>query len=76
MYSIGETAILPKGEHRCDRIAYRPLEAAEAVGVSRTEIYRWLRSGRLSARKHGRSVLILREDLEKFVRSGENYVGQ
>lgn len=44
-------------------------EAAQILGVSTLTIWRWLRSGKLSAEKVGREVLIKRVDLSSTTRS-------
>lgn len=49
-----------------DRLAYRPQEAAEAMGISRRTIEREIESGKLRARKIGRSTVILATDLEQW----------
>lgn len=42
--------------------------AAAESGSCRTVIYNAIREGKLRARKHGRRTLILREDLEDYLR--------
>lgn len=49
------------------RLAYRPEEAAAAVGVGRTTIFEEIRAGRLRARKVGRATLIAEADLRAWV---------
>ena len=49
-----------------DRLAYRPAEAAEAMGVSRDTIYRAMERGELRGRKIGRATVILAADLERW----------
>ena len=44
-------------------------EAAEHKHVDRHTIWRWVRSGSLPAKKVGREVLILKEDLTRVSRS-------
>lgn len=54
---------------QADKLAYRIDEAVNATGVSRTQIYAELRAKRLSAVKYGTRTLILREELERFLKS-------
>jgi excisionase family DNA binding protein len=49
------------------RVAYRPEEAAAAVGVGRTTIFEEIRAGRLRARKVGRATIIADADLREWV---------
>lgn len=49
-----------------DRLAYRPQEAADVMGVSRQTIYRAMERGELRGRKLGRSTVILAKDLEQW----------
>jgi len=49
------------------RVAYRPEEAAAAVGVGRTTIFEEIRAGRLRARKVGRATIIADTDLREWV---------
>ncbi|MGE0495943.1 MAG: ATPase, T2SS/T4P/T4SS family [Vulcanimicrobiota bacterium] len=43
-------------------------EAAEALNTTRNTLYRWLREGRLSARKIGRQWRFERAELDRFLR--------
>ena len=52
-----------------DKIAYTIPEAVEATGISRTMIYKAMEEGRLTAKKNGKRTLILREELERFMRA-------
>jgi hypothetical protein len=45
-------------------LAYRPAQAARAIGVSRSRIHELISAGRLGARKLDGATLILRDDLE------------
>lgn len=57
----------PKGRVReIKRTHIRPLEFAEAVGVSKGLVYRWIYSGKLRASQHGRVWLIPASELEEF----------
>jgi excisionase family DNA binding protein len=44
-------------------------EACEFSGLGRSTIYRLFEQGALTPRKAGRRTLILREDLEGFIRN-------
>jgi len=50
-------------------LAYRPQAAADAVGVSRSTIDRWMQSGLPSVKMRG-ARLILADDLRAFVARG------
>ena len=50
------------------RILYRPAEAAESLGLSRTRVYQLMRAGELGSVKVGASRRIPAADLEAFVR--------
>ena len=59
------------------QVAYRPQEAAKAIGVSKATIHELIRSGRIPAYKHGHKlVLIDADDLRAFVKSGTPYLDQ
>lgn len=47
-----------------ERRPLSPSEAAEVLGCSRSEIYRLLRAGKLTARKLGKRTLIDRESID------------
>lgn len=51
-----------------EKIAYRPLEVCRAVGVGKTGLYEALKTGELKSRKIGRKRLILRDDLQSWLR--------
>lgn len=52
-------------------IAYRIKDAAERLRVSKVTVFRYIRAGRLPARKISPSVtLILAEDLDAFMGTG------
>ncbi|MEX2399850.1 MAG: helix-turn-helix domain-containing protein [Rhodothermales bacterium] len=46
---------------------FTPEEIADATGVSIQTIYRHLRSGKLPSAKPGKSYIITRADLEKYL---------
>ena len=48
-------------------LAYTIAEACEAACAGRTEIYKAIGAGDLTARKRGRKTLILAEDLRRWV---------
>ena len=50
-----------------ERLAFTPAEAGDALRISRTQIYRLVRSGELRARKCGTRVLISRKALEAYL---------
>lgn len=49
-----------------DRLAYRPQEAADVMGVSKSTIERAMERGELRGRRIGRAVVILATDLEQW----------
>ena len=51
-------------------IAYSPQRAAETVGLSLRFVMKAISSGKLHSLKKGRRRIILREDLEAYLRSG------
>jgi excisionase family DNA binding protein len=51
------------------KLAFTILEACEFSGLGRSSIYRLFETGALTPRKAGRRTLILREDLEVFIRN-------
>ena len=50
-----------------DRILYRPAEAAEAIGVSRSRIYELINSKTIPSIRVGNTVRVPVADLEKWV---------
>jgi excisionase family DNA binding protein len=50
-----------------DRLAFNPVEAGEALGISRTQIYRLVKAGDLRARRCGSRILIPRKALEAYL---------
>lgn len=50
-----------------DKAGYAPAEAAEFIGLSRSNVYRLMQEGTLKARKFGSRTIILREDLTAFL---------
>lgn len=51
-----------------DKLTFSIPEAVAASGVSRSLIYVEIAAGRLRARKLGRRTIILREDLERYLK--------
>jgi excisionase family DNA binding protein len=51
-----------------ERIALRPAEAAQALGVHRATIYKWMDSGYLPSVVKGRARFILMADLTAWMR--------
>lgn len=51
------------------KIAYTINEAAHALSISRGHLYKLLSEGHLTRRKVGKRTLILRDELESFIRS-------
>jgi excisionase family DNA binding protein len=47
--------------------AYRPTEAAKVLRMSRGALYNEIAAGRLEARKRGKSTLILRTEIERYL---------
>jgi excisionase family DNA binding protein len=57
-----------RGDPRPDpRIAYRPADAAKAIGISRAYLYELIAAGRIRTCKLGAATLIERAELERFV---------
>jgi excisionase family DNA binding protein len=50
-------------DHLPDQLAYSPEQAARALGISRTQLYRYMRDGSLPSVKLGKSRRIRREAL-------------
>lgn len=48
-------------------------EARAATGIGRTKLYAAINAGQLKARKFGKRTIILRDDLNAFLSSLENY---
>lgn len=42
-------------------------EACSVAGIGRTKIYEAIKDGSLTARKHGKRTIILRDDLRAFL---------
>lgn len=50
-------------------LAFRPDQAAEAIGISRSALYELLRSRKLKGRKIGGATIVLRSELERFLQA-------
>ena len=55
-----------------ERLAYRPNEAARALGCSRDMIFKLLASGELRGWRIGAARLISAEEIRRFVRERED----
>ena len=51
------------------KLALSPEQAATLTGMCRSNVFKAIREGKLSARKLGRRTLILQSDLQKFLES-------
>jgi excisionase family DNA binding protein len=51
-----------------EKLAYSPREATEAASVGKTRLYAAIASGALKSRKLGRKRLILRDDLQSWLK--------
>jgi excisionase family DNA binding protein len=51
-----------------DKLLYRPSEAAQSLGMSRTKVYGLMQAGELASVKVGASRRIPAADLDAFVR--------
>ena len=56
---------------QADRLAYRPEEAADLLGVGRDRIYALIASGELESIKMGQSRRISRAALERYIARAE-----
>lgn len=52
-----------------ERVTYRPKELPAMLGVSRTQVYAWIKSGFIPSITVGRTVLVPREDFEAWLAS-------
>lgn len=64
--SMGE-AVRAKVREPVEKLTFRPEEAAESLGVSKTTIYEAIKDGWLTTFKWGRATLIRRSELEKLI---------
>ena len=56
------------------KLALSPAEAAEALGVSRSTVYRMVSSGQLAVVKVGRRTLVAKSDLDALLQTGGDVV--
>lgn len=59
---------------KAESLGYPVPEAAGVAGVGRTLLYEAIGRGELRARKIGRRTVILREDLENWLRSRPDWI--
>jgi excisionase family DNA binding protein len=57
-------------------IAYTISEACKASGLGRTSVYKLIKSGQLSCRKHGTRTLILESNLRAFLEGLPEHTSQ
>lgn len=48
-------------------------EACAITGIGRTNLYKAINSGVLTARKYGKRTIILRDDLDTFLKGLQTY---
>ena len=53
-----------------DPLAYTLGEATEITKISRTSLWAAERRGEIHFVRHGRKVLVMRDELERFLRAG------
>ena len=56
-----------------ERLAYKITEVPQVAPVCKTKVYEAINSGELRARKKGASTIIMRDDLEAWLRSLPDY---
>jgi excisionase family DNA binding protein len=56
-----------KGDKQMDRIALRPQEAADAIGISRAKAYELIASGELPSIRIGASVRVPVDELKRWI---------
>ncbi len=56
------------------KLALSPAEAAIALGVSRSTVYRMVSSGQLAVVKVGRRTLVAKSDLDALLQTGGDVV--
>lgn len=52
-----------------DQAAYRPTQAAQRLGISRSTLYEELRTGRLRGRKIGNATVITADEIDRYLAS-------
>lgn len=58
------------------KISYTIDEACAICSIGRTKLYESISSGKIKAKKLGKRTLILKDDLERFIESLEDYSTQ
>ena len=56
-----------------EKLAYGIPEAVQVAPVGKTRLYEAINSGVLKAHKHGTRTIIMRDDLEEWLRSLPDY---
>ena len=56
-----------------DSLFYTPSEVAKELQLNLLTIYKYIRNKKLLAIKFGRNYRIMKEDLDKFVKSNRTY---
>lgn len=70
MTAVGRRERVPVGPpDRSERLTYRPKELPALLGVSRTQVYAWLKSGVIPSVTIGSTVLIPKADFEAWLAS-------
>lgn len=58
------------------QLAYSIEDICKITGIGRTKIYEAMNSGRLKARKLDGRTVVLKEDLDSFLKNLEPYISQ
>jgi excisionase family DNA binding protein len=58
---------MPHDSQRAAPGAFKPAEAAAWLSISRTQLYRLIRSGEIRTRRCGTRILISRRALEEYL---------
>lgn len=66
--------MLHKFDQDSDRLAYSIEEISKSTGLSQGFLRNEVRAGRLNISRFGRRVLVLREDLHEYLRSGADSI--
>ena len=65
----GQLRSIGKAENDMEQLAVRPLDAAKAIGVGRTQIYNLLRTGQLPSVRIGKSIRVPVEALRAWMKA-------
>ena len=57
-----------------EQIAVKPLEAAAAIGIGRTQVYNLIRSGQLPSVRVGKSIRVPVESLRNWLLENEKAI--